>query len=480
MHYIRYTLILMLTLAFAPIQAQVANPCAYLFDEDTLPYRGCSELVQQRNQIAADDARVQQIAQRIGAISRSFTTNRTDPAWVQRITPEVNDLMAELNGIQATRRVYLSQARAIEIALSLYSGVSIPQAALDLLLVDIPAQNETLLDMAAVESDGVVLQTDLASVAPAPANPGPPADPPAEPEAEVEFGPAPEPPTNQEVLSLANAICSRLDEPALRNACIFRTGLVWLQAQEECAGSNNPDCLDAAVTRINTQERTEEDWERLIEQMNALDDPYAAVAVSLCQLNPSTDENGVPISLGQCAQAEYLEIADDVNGDADADGLVNVDDFCPNIPAGNTPDPTAPDCPLSDDVAQRDGDGILNRDDLCPEATPGNTPDPDRTGCPLPTPDWSILSGNWSFYYTPDCNNPDTGVAQLTVNGDRGFWTYGSTTFPFVLVDESAGSPVFFTDYGSGVTATWVLTSQDTLVGTLSNGTGNCRLIVNR
>ena len=27
------------------------------------------------------------------------------------------------------------------------------------------------------------------------------------------------------------------------------------------------------VTRINTQERTEEDWERLIEQMNALDDP---------------------------------------------------------------------------------------------------------------------------------------------------------------------------------------------------------------
>jgi len=68
------------------------------------------------------------------------------------------------------------------------------------------------------------------------------------------------------------------------------------------------------------------------------------------------------------------------SSDLDEDGVDNTDDRCALVPAGPTPDPARPGCPLPDN--DRDRDGLRDPDDRCPDAAPGATPDRDRPGCP--------------------------------------------------------------------------------------------------
>jgi outer membrane protein OmpA-like peptidoglycan-associated protein len=68
-----------------------------------------------------------------------------------------------------------------------------------------------------------------------------------------------------------------------------------------------------------------------------------------------------------------------VPSDSDDDGVTDVDDGCPQTPAGPTPDPARRGCPLEDS----DDDEIIDREDLCPNDPAGETPDPARRGCPL-------------------------------------------------------------------------------------------------
>ena len=65
--------------------------------------------------------------------------------------------------------------------------------------------------------------------------------------------------------------------------------------------------------------------------------------------------------------------------DRDRDKVVDIIDICPDTPKGDRPDPARLGCPLGD----RDGDGILDPDDICPDQHKGEHPDPARLGCPL-------------------------------------------------------------------------------------------------
>jgi outer membrane protein OmpA-like peptidoglycan-associated protein len=67
-----------------------------------------------------------------------------------------------------------------------------------------------------------------------------------------------------------------------------------------------------------------------------------------------------------------------VDLDTDGDGVLDADDLCVDTPAGDTPDPERPGCPLGD----QDADGVNDRDDVCPTVPQGETPDPERPGCP--------------------------------------------------------------------------------------------------
>ena len=64
--------------------------------------------------------------------------------------------------------------------------------------------------------------------------------------------------------------------------------------------------------------------------------------------------------------------------DRDKDGVIDSEDKCPDVPKGDRPDVDRPGCPLGD----RDSDGVLDPDDVCPDEAQGSTPDPNRTGCP--------------------------------------------------------------------------------------------------
>ncbi|MEQ9078797.1 MAG: OmpA family protein [Sandaracinaceae bacterium] len=64
--------------------------------------------------------------------------------------------------------------------------------------------------------------------------------------------------------------------------------------------------------------------------------------------------------------------------DSDGDGVLDGQDLCPQIPAGDSPDPARPGCPLVD----RDEDGVSDREDICPDTHQGDNPDPERPGCP--------------------------------------------------------------------------------------------------
>jgi outer membrane protein OmpA-like peptidoglycan-associated protein len=68
--------------------------------------------------------------------------------------------------------------------------------------------------------------------------------------------------------------------------------------------------------------------------------------------------------------------------DRDKDGIVDAEDACPDVPGVRTDDPKTNGCP-----PDRDKDGIIDAEDACPD-TPGiRTDDPKTNGCPPPPSD---------------------------------------------------------------------------------------------
>ncbi len=65
--------------------------------------------------------------------------------------------------------------------------------------------------------------------------------------------------------------------------------------------------------------------------------------------------------------------------DSDRDGVLDGDDQCADVPAGDHPDPARPGCPDGD----QDSDGVLNAADQCRDVPAGDRPDPARAGCPV-------------------------------------------------------------------------------------------------
>ncbi len=69
--------------------------------------------------------------------------------------------------------------------------------------------------------------------------------------------------------------------------------------------------------------------------------------------------------------------------DRDHDGVLDIDDICPDEPMGAHPDPRRRGCPERD----RDGDGVFDYEDVCVDTPQGEHPDPQRRGCPRPDTD---------------------------------------------------------------------------------------------
>lgn len=98
---------------------------------------------------------------------------------------------------------------------------------------------------------------------------------------------------------------------------------------------------------------------------------------------------------------EEIEVDDT---DTDADGILDVDDLCPQIPAGERPDPARRGCPMDD----RDADGIADRVDVCPDEPAGEHPDPERHGCPEADSDEDgVLDSDDACPATPAGEVPD-------------------------------------------------------------------------
>ena len=68
-----------------------------------------------------------------------------------------------------------------------------------------------------------------------------------------------------------------------------------------------------------------------------------------------------------------------VPSDRDKDGILDVDDACPDEPGVKSDDPKKNGCPLP---ADRDKDGILDVDDACPDEPGIKNEDTEKNGCP--------------------------------------------------------------------------------------------------
>ena len=64
--------------------------------------------------------------------------------------------------------------------------------------------------------------------------------------------------------------------------------------------------------------------------------------------------------------------------DRDEDGIVDVQDACPDVKGIRDPDPEKNGCP-----PDRDGDGIADNEDACPDVKGVRSDDPKKNGCPL-------------------------------------------------------------------------------------------------
>ncbi|MET0387227.1 MAG: OmpA family protein, partial [Polyangiales bacterium] len=73
--------------------------------------------------------------------------------------------------------------------------------------------------------------------------------------------------------------------------------------------------------------------------------------------------------------------------DRDQDGILDVDDACPETPGVPTDDPATNGCPPPPPPPDRDHDGIIDADDACPDEPGKPSEDPKQHGCPPPPPD---------------------------------------------------------------------------------------------
>ncbi|MFI5301788.1 MAG: OmpA family protein [Polyangiales bacterium] len=77
------------------------------------------------------------------------------------------------------------------------------------------------------------------------------------------------------------------------------------------------------------------------------------------------------------ASLEWAPQAKTAPADRDHDGILDVDDACPDVPGIKSADPTKNGCP------DRDHDGIVDKDDACPDVPGLASSDPTKNGCPL-------------------------------------------------------------------------------------------------
>ena len=92
-------------------------------------------------------------------------------------------------------------------------------------------------------------------------------------------------------------------------------------------------------------------------------------------------------------------------GDRDQDGVYDDVDLCPDTPQGEHPDKKKLGCPLTD----RDSDGVFDEVDLCPDTPQGARPDPSKLGCPLTDRDGDgVYDDVDQCPDTPQGTRPDT------------------------------------------------------------------------
>jgi OmpA-OmpF porin, OOP family len=94
------------------------------------------------------------------------------------------------------------------------------------------------------------------------------------------------------------------------------------------------------------------------------------------------DADGIPDTADACPDVPGIKTDDPkTNGcpsDRDKDGVLDADDACPDVPGLKTDDPKTNGCPDPD----RDKDGIANDNDACPDVPGPANPDPTKNGCP--------------------------------------------------------------------------------------------------
>jgi OOP family OmpA-OmpF porin len=76
---------------------------------------------------------------------------------------------------------------------------------------------------------------------------------------------------------------------------------------------------------------------------------------------------------------EPIDVPEPEPNDRDGDGVLDVDDACPDEPGVKSPEASKNGCPLP---ADRDGDGVLDADDACPDHAGPKHKDAARNGCP--------------------------------------------------------------------------------------------------
>ncbi len=320
--------VFVLCFALLPLttQALSVNPCSIIADQGSFAYQECTEFLRQKNEVAAEDLRVRALGQRtnnlltrVDSLVERTTHTADDLDWLERIKPAAADIKAQLATAMTNRRLILTQARIIDIA-----GSDIPESIRDMVLPNIPELEQALENWVQIEGDVDVLiaaidnaiaklnEEGLASTA------GLPADAEVSPDVET----PPESQANQpadvdiesaavrqrNLMNTIEAACSNTEDDVSRNACIFQEAWMNLQVAEFCDGGNTERC-DAAADLYGSL-YTDEEWLQLMDEYGALDDPYAGIAVLICQITPpAIREGGEPVPLATCAQVEYLALS---------------------------------------------------------------------------------------------------------------------------------------------------------------------------
>ncbi len=92
--------------------------------------------------------------------------------------------------------------------------------------------------------------------------------------------------------------------------------------------------------------------------------------------------------------------------DRDHDGIIDLEDACPDVSGLPNPDPKKHGCPPPSD---RDGDTIIDEEDACPDQPGPANPDPTKHGCP-PPPDTdgdTIIDPEDACPTVPGVRDPD-------------------------------------------------------------------------